>query len=96
MKNLKKLVSIAAALVVLLSLAVPLAFADEGTSTGQFTAQNADPTVTSVALVDTGDSPVTAMTPQVEYNVKVTVSDANTLDDLSTVTVRIFYDADGS
>jgi hypothetical protein len=70
--------------------------ATEGSSSGSFACGNSAPTVDTVALVDIGDSGVTTMTPQVEYNVKVTVSDANTLDDLSTVKVWIYYDADGT
>ena len=69
-----------------------------GTTPGQFQVGSAAPTVTSCQLWTTGGTPATTtdMTPQLEYNAKVNVSDANTLDDLSTVTVTIFYDADGS
>ena len=98
MKKVKTLVSIATALVVLLSVAVPVAFGGEDTVSGSFGAANVAPTVGSVALWTTGGSPAATdnMTPQVEYNVKVAVTDNNTLDDLSTVQVTIFYDADGS
>ena len=55
------------------------------------------PADVSVELWTTGGAPATStdMTPQVEYNAKVYVEHENTLDDLTTVTVRIFYDSDG-
>lgn len=72
--------------------------AAEGTSTGTFTVSNSAPTVTSVALWSTGGSAAatSSMTPQVQYNVKVAVTDNNELDDLSTVKVYLYYDADGT
>ena len=99
MNKVKTLVSIAAALVLLLSVAAPVAFSDgEGTVSGSFAPGNVAPTVDSVVLHKTGGSPTptSSMTPQTEYNVKVTVSDANILDDLSTVRVIIMYDSDGN
>jgi hypothetical protein len=57
---------------------------------------NSDPTVDSVTIYESNRvTTVTALTPQTEYAVKVTVTDANTLDDLNTVEVTIFYDSDG-
>jgi len=58
----------------------------------------AHPANVSVELLTTGGSPsaTSSMTPQVEYNAKVYVEHANNLDDLTTVTVRVFYDADGT
>jgi len=54
------------------------------------------PVVDAVAIYETDHStPVTAMTPQTEYAVKVTMTDEDTLDDLNTVKVTIFYDTDG-
>lgn len=72
--------------------------ATESTTTGSFTASNVAPTVSSVDLWTTGGgaSSTTTMTPQVQYNVKVAVTDNNTLDDLTTVKVYIYYDADGT
>jgi hypothetical protein len=95
-----RLVSILAAVVLVFSFAMipmPVHAAEGGSASGQFHVGNAAPTVTSIELwAIGGGAPISDMTPQVEYNVKVDVSDGNTLDDLSTVTVRIFYDADGS
>jgi hypothetical protein len=54
------------------------------------------PSISAVALYQTDHATgVTAMSPQTEYAVKVTVSNASTLATLSTVKVTIFYDADG-
>ena len=54
------------------------------------------PSVSVVALYEsTRSTSVTSMDPQVEYAVKVTVSDGDTLADLSTVKVTIFHDSDG-
>ncbi len=54
------------------------------------------PSISAVALYQTDHATaVTAMSPQIEYAVKVTVSNASTLATLSTVRVTIFYDADG-
>ena len=87
-------------IVLLLATALPgvVLAAVEGTSTGSFTASNATPSVTSVALWTTGGGAAATdtMTPLVQYNVKVAVTDNNTLDDLSTVTVYLYHDADGT
>lgn len=87
------------AVLILSLLMVPTAvFADEeGSATGSFAIGNASPSVTSVTLWTTlSPTETTSMTPQVEYNIKVAVSDANTLADIDTVTVRVFYDANGT
>ena len=98
MTKMKMLISISVALALLLALMPTVALAaEEGTSTGSFTAGNSVPESVTVALWDTaGPAEATAMTPQMEYNVKVDVTDDNEMDDLSTVTVTIFYDADGT
>ena len=99
MIRMRRLVSIVVALALLIAMVPMVAFAaDEGQSGGSFTTSNVAPTSVSVALWTTGGTPVetTAMDPQVEYNVKVTVTDSNTLDDLNTVTVTLYYDADGT
>jgi hypothetical protein len=36
------------------------------------------------------------MTPQLEFNIKVAITDGNTLSDLSSLKVTIYYDSDGS
>lgn len=70
----------------------------EGASTGTFTVSNDAPVVSSVALWSTGGTAAdtSSMTPQVQYNVKVAVTDNNSLNDLSTLKVYLYYDADGT
>jgi len=95
----RTLISIAVALALVMALMPTVALAaEEGTSTGSFTLGNALPIVNTVALWDTAGTPAaaTAMTPQMEYNVKVNVTDTNTLGTLQTVTVTIFYDLNGT
>jgi len=96
---MKRLISSVVTLVLVASLvAVPAALAQtSGQATGNFTILSASPTVTAVALYNAnGTATETAMTPQVEYKINVTVGDANTLNDLDWVNVTLFYDADGS
>ena len=92
--------SIAVTLVMMLIIATPsiILAAVEGSSTGTFTVSNAAPTVSSVALWSTGGGAgaTSSMTPQVQYNVKVAVTDNNSLNDLSTIKVYLYYDADGT
>jgi len=97
MKAKRILISIIVSLVMLLGLTpMTVLAADSGSASGSFTTGNSDPTVDVVALYESNEiTTATAMGPQIEYAVKVTVTDANTLDDLSTVTVTIFYDANG-
>jgi hypothetical protein len=53
--------------------------------------------MTYVKLYDTGGTPaeVTAMTPQVQYDARVKVADANGKTDLTTIVVKLWYDATG-
>jgi hypothetical protein len=54
------------------------------------------PTVDTVGIYETDHATlVTAMDPQTELAVRVTVTDAGTLADLTTVRVTIFHDSDG-
>jgi hypothetical protein len=68
----------------------------------QFTVQqdaiyNTPPSMTYVKLYNSGGSAeVTAMTPQTAYDVKVKVADADGKADLTTIVVKLWYDADGS
>lgn len=68
------------------------------TTTGSFTPANVSPTVDSVQLWSTVGTPAetTTMTPLEEYNIKVDVTDNNTLNDLTTVKTTVYYDADGT
>lgn len=95
----KWLFSIIAVISLVLALSPGVAFADTAgdIAAGSFGCRNAPPTVDNVALyLASNDSAESAMSPQTEYYVKATVGDANTLNDLQTVKVYIYYDADGS
>jgi len=96
MISMRTMVSIAVVMAILVALVPTVALAAEDFAGGSFTLGNDAPENVTVALTDTGDVAATAMDPQVEYKVKVTVTDNNTLDDLDTITVTIYYDADGT
>lgn len=100
-----KLISIMMALL-LLVVSVPMAVlpvvpvlaATEGGVSGGFTAANVLPTVSVLEIYSDSEltTTVTNLTPQVEYYVKVTAGDANTIDDIDEIQVKIFYDADNN
>lgn len=80
--------TVALILILLATFAMPVSAATEGSVTGNFSI-NAPPTITSVTYV-----PV-SMTPQQSQTVSVVVSDPNTINDLSTLVLKIWFDADG-
>ena len=88
----RKLATLATALVMLAMLVFPLL--------PRPVQAQAPPTVDAVALYQSDESTLIAaggsMDPQVEYAVKVTVTDADTLEDISEVKVTIFYDSAGN
>ena len=94
---MRKITSIILTLVVaLLGMLPQVAYAaEEGTSAGSFTITNQAPSVSVVEIyTDSGLTGTTSsLTPQVMYFCKVTVSDANTLDDISQIKLKIFYDS---
>ena len=70
--------------------------ANDSFTVDQSAIDNSNPTVDAVGIYETNHSTaVTTMTPQTEHAVKVTVTDNDTLNDLSTIKVTIFYDSDG-
>jgi len=79
---------VALALVLPLVLALPVYAATEGSVTGEF-GINVAPTVDSVSLTQT------AMDPQAAYTVSVQVSETDTINDLGTVVLKLWYDSDG-
>ena len=101
-KNHRLLCLVAAAAMVIatvMALIVPkvaMAAENEGI-TGTFEIGNEAPILTEAAtLYDSGHSGVvTQMTPQTAYEIKVTVADTGTLQDLNTIVVKIAYDSDG-
>ena len=64
------------------------------TATGTFSNNNV-PSIDYVKLYDTGGTPVevSAMTPQVQYDARVKVTDADLKADLTTIVVKIYYDS---
>ena len=90
--KVKMVFSIIAVISVALSLSPGIVFAaSSGQSSGSFQCGNVAPTVGTITTSFT-----TTMTPGVEYTITVPVTDANTLNDLDTVKVYIYYDADGT
>lgn len=82
-------------LLFLMPVSVVYAAQDESLG-GKFTAASTGPELTAVGLYQTDHSTtVSAMTPQVEYAVKVDINHKNKLKHLDTVKVTIFYDDDG-
>lgn len=99
MKTLKTLLSIAAALMLLVALVVPVAFADEDdTVPGSFAAANVAPTITSVEVIAAGGGgpALTGMTPGTSYRAKIVANDANTVNDIDQVRVVIKFDSGDS
>jgi len=69
---------------------LPAVADSHGQSTGTFTLDNSQPTVTAVTLYnETELGTTTSMDPQIEYAVKIEVTDTNTLDDLEKISVVI-------
>ncbi len=61
-----------------------------------FNVQGSLAAITAVALEAHGGGGATAMDPQTEYVIRVTIADSNTLNDIEEVKVTLFYDADGA
>jgi hypothetical protein len=70
---------------------------NEGTTGGSFSTNDSSspPLVNSVDLTDNASVSATAMDPQTEYYVEVSVTDNQTLEHLTSVELTIWYDADG-
>jgi hypothetical protein len=70
--------------------------AESGSSSGSFTVGGEVPHIDAFQTYSDADCLTQAndFTPQLTYYAKVTVSDANTLNDIQVVTVKIFYDDD--
>jgi hypothetical protein len=97
MRGPKKLLALIGTLVLVGAMLMPVAvFGDTtDTATGTFSNNNV-PSIDYVQLWNTsGPAEVTAMTPQVEYDARVKVTDADLKTDLTTIVVKVWYDADG-
>ncbi|MDO8717046.1 MAG: hypothetical protein Q7J73_09640 [Dehalococcoidales bacterium] len=87
---------------ILMTLALVLGFipstsvfaSESGSSSGSFSVGGVAPDVSALQVYsDAGLTLVaTALTPQVVYYVKTTISDANTLNDVKEVKIKVFYD----
>lgn len=91
------LTTLLAALIPTVVLAADDSGDNEGTTGGSFTTNDSSstPLVNSVTLTDNVGAPATAMDPQTEYFVEVSVTDNQTLEHLTSVKLTIWYDADG-
>jgi len=70
----------------------------QGTTQGSFNIGSENPNVDAFQVYSDSDLTTVAndLTPQVTYYAKITVTDPNTLNDIQTVKVKMFYDADGT
>ena len=73
---------VAVALIVAISATIPPAIAAEHSAIGTFTVINAAPTVTEVVLYNGDES-------DTEFVLRITVADANTLNDLDSVVIEL-------
>ncbi len=68
----------------------------ETSATGQYTVNNVAPTI-SIALYESDETTsTTTLSPQLEYALKITISDSNSLQDVAQITVILFYDTNNS
>ncbi len=100
-KKFSRMLGVGLTIALLTSLMVVAApvtvYAATGGVTGQGQGGNTAPTVTAVALVESGsDTAVTAMTPLTTYRVKVTAGDINTINDIQSIEFHIYYSSDGT
>jgi len=72
--------------------------AESGSSTGSFSVGGVAPSVSALEVYSNAACTLVAaaLTPQVIYYVKVTASDANTLNDIKQVKVKVYYDVGGT
>jgi len=94
---MKKLITTLVILALLLGLVPAVVYAATSDVAAAGKGGNTAPTVTAVALVESGsDTAVTAMTPLTTYRVKVTAGDLNTIDDIQVIEFHIYYSSDGT
>ncbi len=90
--------SILILLIILLSLAVPVinVYGAETSVTGQYTVNNVAPTISLTLYESDGTTTTTTLSPQLEYALKITISDSNSLQDVAQITVILFYDTNNT
>lgn len=87
---MKRLVISMLVMIALVLSSVPAAFADD--AGGQVTVGNGDPVISGAALRNAADSgAVTSLDPETEYLVKFTVADENSMYDIATVVVEVYF-----
>jgi len=91
MKGLKKLLPIAMIFAMLAAMLVPATVFAAGV-TGNVTANNNTPAITSVTLQTAGGTGTSAMTPQTEFLLEIVATDDNTIDDIATIDIWIYHD----
>lgn len=92
----RTILSVLAVLALAAGLVPSLAYAaQEGTIPGAFVLGNIAPTVGTISIYEAGNGIVSVLSPQTEYYIRVPITDSNSLDDLATITVTLYYDADG-
>ena len=94
-RDILALIAVVAILLAMIPTMV-LAAGDTGDVTGTFQLGNSDPVVNSVGLFSTGGASQDTITPQQEQVIKVDVTDNDTLNNLTTITVTVWYDSTGS
>ena len=68
----------------------------ETSATGQYTVNNVAPTI-NIALYESDETTsTTTLSPQLEYALKITISDSNSLQDVAQIKVILFYDTDNT
>jgi len=98
MKAIKTLKVTILVLVLLLYLVTMVAVADEDAVNASFTTGNSNTDVTALQFYSDAEctSVATNITPQVMYYAKVTVTDANTVEDVDEIVVTLFLDSGGA
>lgn len=69
---------------------------DSSHITTYFTTGDIAPVVNGITVTDNSNNAATTLSPQVEYKIKVDITDNNTLADVASIRVYFYYDADGS
>ena len=95
---MKKNINILILMLTALILFTPIVCSTPSTTIiSEFTVENTPPSILAAELYESDEQTFTTqITPQTEYALKITVSDSNTLQDISEITVIIFYDTDSN
>lgn len=86
-KEIARSLGLLLAIVLVATTAIPVFAATSGPITGTF-AINDPPSVDTVTLTDA------SMTPQSDHVITVQVTDSDTIDDIDTLVMKLWYDSD--